>query len=408
MKYNVLWIDDQPSESFCDLAAANDLIIEVGKCLKDGMTLLEDPRKNWDAIILDANCKITNEESEVPSVKTLTKSIKDITVYCERNGHIPWFVYTGGVYAGFKSLEYIIEDRSWDDRLFYNKPTDRNILFENIKKAADNNETTGLKHKYSEICDFADSTNSNMLKDLLPILKVLKDDDYTNANALNSIRKVLELMMDYCMYKKMIPIIEDIKLNSFYKCFRNPEMQEYVPSYIKQSIFYCLDICNKGSHGNLDTTKDVESGKARYLLSSTILSLLDIILWFKELLVKGENPKFKEAFQRAFDKNAEYNKNKDKRFSTGERVFDKKRKTTTVIKKRLSDKEREKVTLIKPPFEAIIIQDNAGRLNCSGYYFNQGTFSDFNLKKIRVKSVKETEGSISEHYKYSVDEFENI
>lgn len=400
MKYNVLWIDDQPSESFCDLAAANDLIIEVGKCLKDGMTLLEDPRKNWDAIILDANCKITNEESEVPSVKTLTKSIKDITIYCERHGHIPWFVYTGGVYEGFKSLEYLIEDRSWDDRLFYNKPTDRNILFENIKKAADTNETTGLKYKYSEICDFADSTNSNMLKDLLPILKILKDDDYTNANALNSIRKVLELMMDYCMYKKMIPIIEDIKLNSFYNCFKDPEMQNFVPSYVKQSIFYCLDVSNKGSHGNLDTTKDVESGKARYLLSSTILSLLDIILWFKELLVKGENPKFKEVFQKVF------NKNKNKRFSTGERVFDKNSKTATVIKRKSLDKENEEVALIKPPFEAIIMQDKAGRLNSSGYYFTQGSYSDFNLKKISVKSVKETEGSMSKIYKYSVNEFE--
>ena len=149
-KYKVLWIDDEPNEEFMNEAYEHGLDIKNVTCHDDGMLQLKDSTNHWDAVILDAYCKISKEQSESPSLKSLTESIGTINEYCIKNRFIPWFVYTSGAYEGFNFLEnQISEKRDWDDRLYYSKPLDRIKLFDNLKNAADQQVATHLKRKYS-------------------------------------------------------------------------------------------------------------------------------------------------------------------------------------------------------------------------------------------------------------------
>ena len=78
VRLNVLWVDDIPTEEFMNEAFENGIEITPVKCVNSGMNALRDTSKSWDAIILDANCKITEDEQEQPTLKALKKAIENL------------------------------------------------------------------------------------------------------------------------------------------------------------------------------------------------------------------------------------------------------------------------------------------------------------------------------------------
>ena len=112
----VLWVDDMPSDAFINEAFKYGLSLTVCTSVNGGIQLLKDKSKVWDAIILDANCKLTDNEQEQPSLKALKEAMNQLI---HMRTDIPWFVYTGGDYEGVEHLEYMIKERSYDDRLYY-------------------------------------------------------------------------------------------------------------------------------------------------------------------------------------------------------------------------------------------------------------------------------------------------
>ena len=124
-RYRVLWVDDQPEEEFMNEAYENDLDVDVATCYEEAQEKLNEANESWDAIILDANCKMSSNEYEAPSLESLQESIRYLDKLCDEK-FIPWFVYTGGAYEGFSALNWFIsKNRDWDDRKYYNKPQDR-------------------------------------------------------------------------------------------------------------------------------------------------------------------------------------------------------------------------------------------------------------------------------------------
>ena len=77
IKLNVLWVDDMPTEEFMDEAYEYGLDIQPVTSVNGGIAALKDKAKVWDAIILDANCKITDDEQEQPSIMALKKAFHD-------------------------------------------------------------------------------------------------------------------------------------------------------------------------------------------------------------------------------------------------------------------------------------------------------------------------------------------
>ena len=152
----VLWIDDQPTEEMVALFASEGIEIEVCENYSEGIEWLKAHSNMCDAVILDVNCKETSSSEEVPSMKVFGQYRVKIISLCDSvNEMIPYFIYTGGGYAGADSLnEYTIERKEWwrsINKVYYAKPSDIGILIDDIKKASLNRTLYKYKNKYADI-----------------------------------------------------------------------------------------------------------------------------------------------------------------------------------------------------------------------------------------------------------------
>ena len=285
-RIKVLWIDDDPSEfsEFRDDAYDAGLDIEVCKTVLQGLDELEDRNKIYEAIILDANCKIADEK-EAQQLAALSHAIAGIYV---RGIDLPWFVYTGGAYEGKEALEHIIPQqyRSWDNNQWYNKPDQEHELFEAIKNAVKNRETTRIKDAYPEAFRFSSS------QVLLDILKDMNTKDFErDVTVPNKIRTIVE--QDICSFLRdngIYPAEYDKKFNKIKQCsyfFGSDNNHEKVPAYIQRLFHFLSEYANEGSHG-VDKREiaiarkqksDIEQGLAKHLNRAGVDALLSICLW---------------------------------------------------------------------------------------------------------------------------------
>lgn len=298
-RYKVLWVDDQPTEEFLNEAYEQGLDITVATNYCDCVVELQKPNELWDAIILDVNCKKTANDAN-GSIGSFTETKAYIDANHSGCNIIPWFVYTGGAYDTFSIIESLIQDdRSWDDRKYYNKPEDMNILFKNIKKSADNIEGTKIKHKYAEVFDIDKDLNSRLLR----VLTSLEHSEFSNPDVLTSIRKILEWLRTQLIELYIIP--SDMKFNEFSITLGNKNLSDYIPFYIQRSLHSCTTVTQDGSH-LLRSDGDIATGKAPYLTRSTTYEMLNILVWYKNLISDREQV---EALARKVAANMMNNKN---------------------------------------------------------------------------------------------------
>lgn len=273
IRLNVLWVDDMPTENFMNEAYEYDLNITPATSIKSGLALLNDKSKVWDAIILDANSKLTDDDQEQPSLKALKEAINQL-VHMRTN--IPWFVYTGGDYEGVEHLEYMIKERAYDDRLYYEKPKQRFDLFDNIKKAVENNEVYLIRQKFTSVCNFYNDSN---LVELL--LEQEKEEFETDTTVPNRIRQVIEWIMRYFDGHGLLLV--PFTGTNIADCSRSlGNIPQIVPIHVARSMHFCVEVCNNGSHAD-EIAANIVSGDAPYLNRSLILNLLNILHWCPSL-----------------------------------------------------------------------------------------------------------------------------
>lgn len=274
VRLSVLWVDDMPTEEFMDEAFEYGLEITPVTCVNSGMNALRDKSKSWDAIILDANCKITDDEQEQPTLKALKKAMEDLL---HQRTSIPWFVYTGGDYEGVEHLEYIIKERAYDDRLFYEKPKQRYELYDKIKDVVANSLIFSVKQKYAPVCSFYKDY------DLVELLCRYESDDFETDNSIpNRVRQIIEWIMRYFESVGLLSI--PFTGSNIANCSRLiGELRQLVPIHVARSLHFCVDICNDGSH-DMEVSSYLASGEAPYLNKSLILNLLNILQWCPSLM----------------------------------------------------------------------------------------------------------------------------
>ncbi len=273
VRLNVLWVDDMPTEEFMNEAYDNGLSITSVTSVSTGLSLLNDKSKVWDAIILDANCKLADDEQEQPSLKALKEAIGQLV---HMRTEIPWFVYTGGDYDGVEHLEFMIKERGYDDRLFYEKPKQRYDLYDNIKKAVQNIETYRVRQEYTEICNFYAGAD---LVELL--IKSQKEDFDTDASIPNKARQIIEWVMRYLDGRGLLPI--NFTGTNIGKCSSSlGDIPQLVPIHVARSMHFCVEVCNNGSHAD-EIVANIVSGDAPYLNKSLVLNLLNILHWCPSL-----------------------------------------------------------------------------------------------------------------------------
>lgn len=269
IRLNVLWVDDMPTEDFMNEAYKNGLEITSVRCVNSGMDALKDTSKSWDAIILDANCKITEDEQEQPTLKALKKAMEELL---HQRTSIPWFVYTGSDYEGVEHLEFIIKEREYDDRLFYEKPQQRYELYDKIKKVVAARDIFVIKTKYADVCKFYKDP------DLIALLLRYESEGFeTDKNVPHNVRLIMEWIMRYLEGVGLLPIA--FTGTNIAKCSSSlGEIPQLVPIHVARSMHFCVEVCNNGSHSD-EIISYLVSGEAPYLNKSIMLNLLNILQW---------------------------------------------------------------------------------------------------------------------------------
>lgn len=276
MDINVLWIDDQPNNAFIDKAYNEGINIEVRETVDAGIDELVNSSANYDAIILDANCKSHNDGSE-EDISALSYALRMIT---ENQIVIPWFVYSGGGFSGEESIDIIVKsyERNYDSVYWYKKPSEMNKLFSQIKSIAPNFSDYKIKSKYSDIFSWYPNQ-----KELLEILAFMEQEITNDPDIFNKMRKELDWVMGF-LYESGL-LLEPYKGSNLGDCstfLGKKELISLVPLHVQRSFHSTTTICNEGSH-RLVIDQLVKDGKAPYLVYSTTYEFLNILYWLKDV-----------------------------------------------------------------------------------------------------------------------------
>lgn len=291
---NVMWIDDEHDQqkwkSFikkCNVMHGIKLI--PFKTAKAGMEALCSRPDHFDAVILDAKA-FDESENEQTSLRGMGKSIKRIDALSQMGRTIPYYIFTGQA--------DLIEDewfnQLYGDHLYIKGNTSGNNsqkLIEDIKNAVSNSENIAIRGQYADIFSWIPDEIED---ELLDILKIIVKGGRTNTDIFNKIRKILDwLMLSLFDYGLLAKSYNGSELNKCSTFLGKKELSEFVPVYIRRSIHSCTEIANEGSH-RLTIDDAVKSGKAPYLVYSTMYELLNILSWFHNL------PKDEESKDRLY------------------------------------------------------------------------------------------------------------
>jgi hypothetical protein len=276
MEIKVLWIDDQPNNAFVDNADNEGIYIEVFENVDAGINELLNSGNSYDAIILDANC-LCNDGTKEPEVSTLSYALKRIT---EEKIELPWFVYSGGGFSDEVAIDIIVKGhkRNYDNRNWYKKPIEMKELFGKIKEVAPNSANYVVKSKYPEIFSWYPNE-----KELLEILIAFESNKKNAPDVFNKIRKELDWVMNSLYDCGLLQ--EPYKGSNLTDCSKflcDKNLRSLVPIHVQRSFHSTTCICNEGSH-RLAIDDLVKSGKAPYLVQSTVSEFLNILYWLKDM-----------------------------------------------------------------------------------------------------------------------------
>jgi hypothetical protein len=272
----VLWIDDEPSNRFRAFGHKNDLDITQALSVNKGKELLQT--KKWDAIILDVNCKIDGSQNEVVSIEAFFEALQQMT------DDIPYFVYTGGNYKGAEVLN-LLHKKPYQDKKYFNKPNERDLLFDNIKEAVKDSPRYFARQKFADVCAFYQDDD---LVDLL--VKLDTDQIKTDIDVPTRVRYILSWVMKKLNSLCVLPIKANENVTNLAQCSRflgYDKMQVIVPLHIQRNFHSSVSVANEGAHRNDEELSKVQTllrnGDAPYLNSALIYELLSILRWSSTL-----------------------------------------------------------------------------------------------------------------------------
>lgn len=276
-KIKVLWIDDEPQDGFRKYAYnQKGIYLDVAKSVDEGLEMLQNRDKLYEAIILDANCVI--KPGDVPVLEALTYAI--VNLYRLRID-IPWFVYTAGGERWKNILPYLIpKDASWLKRQYYDKPGDQEELLNDIRETVSFFQITKIKQKYPEAFMVFEG------QDLVDLLIDMHTNDAfpRDNNVPNRVRQIADFICDYMSKIGIVPFdFEPSKITEHSKFIGKKEMNEIIPLHIQRLMFFLVDYSNNGSHRFLQVTELIRSGKAPYVNNTAVHALLNILQWLSAL-----------------------------------------------------------------------------------------------------------------------------
>ena len=286
--YQVLWIDDNAEEqdAFLESAYLEGLNINYYKTSKLGMEELTSKIEQYDAIILDA--MVYNEsEDEKAGLTGLLNSIKKINGLADRKS-IPYFIFSGYI----DKDEHASAREMLADETIFIKSKDNQALFDAIKKAADGQEVTQLKHKYPNVFALCKDEYIGQ-KHFDRVLQLIKDIEYpenisNQQDALIPMRKILEAIFKKLNNLGLIP--DEIQFGngaingaSFFLSSNNKSYiynEELIHPVISEAIRHVIGLTQDAAHseGNkLRADLYLSATPNTYLYQSLCYSFLEIL-----------------------------------------------------------------------------------------------------------------------------------
>lgn len=315
----VLWIDDledQPDggESFMTRAETkHNILITNRQTVDEGIAMLRNPSEHYDALILDINCRRNKEQDGVVTYKSLSYAIQKLSEY---RLNLPYFVYSALAEVGPTLVDVVVtQDRNYDAKSLYNKPADRELLFESIRRVVGEWTDFKLKSKYADAFGIVPDGK------LLELLKLIEADDFENNSFVPKMIRPLLEDLAHCFakhnmvklnYKKIpnldgdgVPKHNHSKDLSF--AFGKDKDNKYVPTYVQRTLHFLSDCANEGMHSYSDMEALykipylLEKGRAKYLNKLMILGLLNVLAWANTLPFDSEP--YKEQWREYFNIN---------------------------------------------------------------------------------------------------------
>ncbi len=279
-KYHVIWIDDKYKEydGFITNAAMDGIGVTPFEYGKDGINALEENLDFWDGVILDVKC--CYEEGDLDIAENFYK-VRDELQAIKLTGRpsLPYYVYS----AQPDILSNSMFIASLNGKRLYEKAIDDDELVKDIVVEAEKLPETKLRLKYLSEIPFPE-----LYTELYEILTFIEEDKTDIPDPLEKTRLVLNWVMDYCNEVGILPIKHNgSNLSECSVFLGKKDMQKYVPLHIQRSLHSAVDISNNASH-RVEIFNAIRSGKAPFLVRSTVFDLLNVLVWCGSLPVAKE------------------------------------------------------------------------------------------------------------------------
>lgn len=303
---NVIWVDDliinsdgtqtDLCKSIVNSAYDEGIDITAFATYDEAYREMEKYPSKWIAIILDVRNDQATEGNENHDYLNMRRKVESFRREHHNSVEPFIFVFSADPVTISDAKRYFIKDAGIQSKEVYNKPDDINILFEDIKAAANLSSIYATYKKYEDIIDVMpemgwSQEDQNLVFNL--IKSIDSDNEYKNDTLYNGIRKLLES----ALYTKLERVgimdgfgksvgesVDDtINKRSVYM-----GTNKVVPLYIQRAFHSLTMIVQNGSHyhatsPHLVVARDTRLGNAPYLLKSCLFDLLTIIRWESRL-----------------------------------------------------------------------------------------------------------------------------
>lgn len=301
--YNILWLDDQHADKemlqFILSAESEDIILEGYASYEEGFKALEKNLSRFDAILLDGMFfEKENQVSGTEDESGLGMAIARINELKSKK-NFPWFVLSGKTEFTRERNPILIANRSrCFDKTNYK---DIEALFEEIKKAADQQTDTQIRHKHQRVfeicCDkyLGDSASDFLLEaiklldtetafDVLKSFTLLRDIYEMLFRKLNSIQIIPDDVFKNTGWINNSSKFLSGKHDAYEWCNENP-----IHPVILHILYNSLSITQDASHATPDklqykVKEHVQNLNSTYLYKGALFQLLEVLLWFRHFI----------------------------------------------------------------------------------------------------------------------------
>ena len=284
----VLWMNNGDESLLHHVENAKSYGLEIETCnsMKECRIKLESYKGHWEAIIINAVCRM---EEERPKISNISNAVKFL-----RGSYrdIPRFVVINDDKLSY-NVRTRLEVLENGEEKFLLMPSPSS-LFEAIKVRVANNPEVIIKRKYANVLHFFPEKQLTNLLIKLDSPEIEKD-----TTVPNSCRILLERLKNSSLFANMYisdkifkELDEKHKRDNDKKSFTPENYNELslndfsyafglspnVPIHVKRSIFACTSVNQPGSH-DTNINKMIEQGKAPYATKTLIMELLNVIEW---------------------------------------------------------------------------------------------------------------------------------